>query len=203
MERYNNSKAMTLLADFIMLGHNNRYGSFALSSSKTTLFASAVGGWMRSVAAVFNRYAIPRLLELNGMDSEYPPVLDPGDIELPDLAELGTYVANLTRAGFKIFPNVPIEEKLLQNAGLPIEGVELGREPITPGFDAEGNPLPDPNKVPADGDEEEDTKGKPGAPGKEGAPNGGNAAGKRPSATNRPNPGGGKTGAPSPKKPAR
>jgi hypothetical protein len=199
MERYNNSKAMTLLADFIMLGHNNRYGSFALSSSKTTLFASAVGGWMRSVAAVFNRYAIPRLLELNGMDSEYPPTLDPGDIELPDLAELGTYVANLTRAGFKMFPNIPIEQKLLQNAGLPIEGVELGREPITPGFDAEGNPLPDPNKAPADGDEEDEDKPK----GKEGVPNGSNATGKRPGATNRPNSGGGKAGTPSPKKPAR
>ena len=41
IERYNNNMAMSVLADFIVLGHNNRYGSFALAGSKTHMFGSA------------------------------------------------------------------------------------------------------------------------------------------------------------------
>jgi len=127
--RYNNSIAMTMLADFIILGHNNRYGSFALSSSKTHMFAVALGGWLESIASVFNRYAIPRLLELNGMDTEHPPIMVFEDIELPDLAELGTYMLNLSKAGFQMFPNIPLEKRLMQAASMPIEDMEFGREP--------------------------------------------------------------------------
>ncbi len=127
--RYNNNIAMTMLADFIILGHNNRYGSFALSSNKTHMFAVALGGWLESISSVFNRYAIPRLLELNGMDVENPPVMEFEDIELPDLAELGTYIYNLSKAGFQMFPNVPLEKKLMLAASMPIEDMEFGREP--------------------------------------------------------------------------
>lgn len=128
--RYNNNIAMTLLADFIILGHNNRYGSFALSSSKTQMFSVALGGWLESIASVFNRYAIPRLLEVNGMSVENPPVLEFEDIELPDLTELGTYIYRLSQAGFQMFPNIPLEKKLLGAASMPTEDMELGRDPI-------------------------------------------------------------------------
>jgi hypothetical protein len=143
--RYNNSIAMTMLADFIILGHNNRYGSFALSSSKTHMFAVALGGWLESIASVFNRYAIPRLLELNGMDVENPPVMQFEDIELPDLAELGTYIYNLSKAGFQLFPNIPLEKRLMQAASMPIEDMEFGREPKPdPALDpaVDGKPVP-------------------------------------------------------------
>lgn len=132
VNRYQNVMAMTLLADFIILGHNNRYGSFALSSNKTHMFAVALGGWLDSIAAVFNRYAIPRLLEVNGLDVSAPPILEFDDIELPDLDELGNYIYRLSQSGFQIFPNEPIERQLLRAASLPTEGVELGREPEEP-----------------------------------------------------------------------
>lgn len=141
--RYNNSMAMTMLADFIVLGHNNRYGSFALSSSKTHMFAVALGGFLQSIADVFNRYAIPRLLEVNGMNLEQPPILTFEDIELPDLDELGNYILRLSQSGFQLFPNVPVERKLLQAASLPTEGVELGREP-------EPQPVAQPSSTPGE-----------------------------------------------------
>lgn len=144
--RYSNHIAMTMLADFIILGHNNRYGSFALSSSKTHMFAVALGGWLDSIASVFNRYAIPRLLLLNGMDAEHPPILEFEDIELPDLAELGTYISNLSKAGFQLFPNVPLEKKLLQAASMPIEDMILGREP-QPDVLTDPNAPPNPNRL--------------------------------------------------------
>ena len=126
--RYNTAIAMTLLADFIIIGHNNRYGSFALSSNKTHMFGLACSGIMDIIEGVFNRYAIPRLFALNGMDLENLPILRHGDIELPDLDELGNYIYRLSQAGFKIFPNPPIEERLLKAASMPTQDVELGRE---------------------------------------------------------------------------
>jgi hypothetical protein len=145
--RYNNSIAMTMLADFIVLGHNNRYGSMALSSSKTHMFAIALGGWLQSIAGVFNRYAIPRLLEVNGMDIENPPILEFADIELPDLNELGNYIQKLSAAGFQLFPNIPLEKKLLAAASMPTEDMELGRDPMEQArqlaeIEAEANPEP-------------------------------------------------------------
>lgn len=125
--RYNTMMAMTVLADFIILGHNNRYGSFALASSKTHMFSVAIGGWLDAIADVFNRYAIPRLLEINGLAMENPPTLVHGDVEVPDLAELGAYIRNLTGAGFPVFPNEEIERYLLKVAGLPWEHAIVGR----------------------------------------------------------------------------
>lgn len=129
IERYNNTIAMSVMADFIVLGHNNRYGSFALAGSKTHMFGMAIGGWLDAIAEVFNRYAIPRLLAINGIQVEALPRLQHGDVEVPDLNELGTYVQRLSQSGFQLFPNPVVEKHLLRLASIPIEGVELGREP--------------------------------------------------------------------------
>jgi hypothetical protein len=128
ISRYDTAMAMTVLADFIILGHNNRYGSFALAGSKTHMFGVAIGGWLNSIKEVFNRYAIPRLLSVNAMDVTRPPRLDYSDIEVPDLDALGKYIANLQKSGFKLFPNIPLEKKLLEYANLPTEGMLLGQE---------------------------------------------------------------------------
>lgn len=130
IDRYSTGIAMTVLADFIVLGHNNRYGSFALAGSKTHMFGMAITGWLESIRAVFNRYAIPRLLAINGMDAERVPQLVFSDTEVPNLAELGKYINDLYKAGFKMFPNIPLEKKLLSFAGLPTEGLLLGQEAL-------------------------------------------------------------------------
>jgi hypothetical protein len=147
--RYNTMIAMTTLADFIILGHNNRYGSFALASSKTHMFSVAIGGWLQSMADVFNSFAIPRLLEINGVTLEKPPLLVFGDVEVPDLTDLGNYVNKMTSSGFQIFPNPEIERYLLKVGGMPWENAEVGREPkpvVAPGAEDE----PPPKKEPAD-----------------------------------------------------
>jgi hypothetical protein len=41
------------------------HGSFALSSDKTALFATAIGGFLKASPSVFNRHLLPRLWELN------------------------------------------------------------------------------------------------------------------------------------------
>lgn len=158
IDRYNTGIAMTTLADFIILGHNNRYGSMALAGSKTHMFGMAIVGWLNAIAAVFNRYAIPRLMAVNGLDIERPCRMTFTDIEVPNLAELGTYISNLQKAGFKMFPNIPLEKKLLSFAGLPTEGLLLGQEATPPketgdGSEGDGDGAP-PKKEPSDNESE-------------------------------------------------
>ena len=45
IDRYSKQIAMTVMADFIFLGHQGT-GSYALSSDKTSLFAKSLGVWL-------------------------------------------------------------------------------------------------------------------------------------------------------------
>ena len=118
IERYDRRIAQTCLADFILLGHE-KVGSFALASSKTDIFAMAIGAWLDSIAGVFNRYAIPRLFEINGIELEGYPRLVPSDIETPELSEVADYIAALASAGAALFPDIELENHLRRIGGLP------------------------------------------------------------------------------------
>jgi hypothetical protein len=118
VNRYDRHIASVVLADFILLGQQ-RVGSLSLAESKTELFGFALGAWIDSVAQVFNRTAIPRLLLVNGLQVEKPPKLVHGDIETIDLSELGEYIAKLTGAGMPLFPDDVLEDRLRLQAGLP------------------------------------------------------------------------------------
>lgn len=116
--RYDQRIAMTVLADFILLGHEH-VGSFSLASSKTHLFSVALGTWLNEIASQFNRVAIPRLFRLNNFAVGRLPKLVPGDIEVPNLTELGDYITKLSGAGMDLFPNEKLEEYLRRAANLP------------------------------------------------------------------------------------
>lgn len=116
--RYDQRIAMTVLADFVLLGHE-KVGSFALSSSKTSLFATAIGAWLDEIKAVFNRHAIPRLFALNGNVTNEIPMLDYGDIESPDLTALGGFIREMAGAGANLFPDGDLENHLRGLANLP------------------------------------------------------------------------------------
>jgi hypothetical protein len=116
--RYDQRIAMTVLADFILLGHE-KVGSFSLASSKTHLFSVALGAWVNSIVAVFNRVAIPKLFKLNDFRIDKLPKLATGDVEVPDLRELGEYISRLSGAGMELFPDDDLENHLRQMASLP------------------------------------------------------------------------------------
>ena len=118
--RYARWIAMTVLADFIMLGHE-KVGSFALSNDKTDLFGVALGAWLDSIQSVINRFAVPRLFSLNAFAIEDTPMAMHGDVETPDLKALGDYITAISGAGAPLFPNAELEAFLLDAAGLPSE----------------------------------------------------------------------------------
>lgn len=118
VSRYDQRIAMTVLADFILLGHEN-VGSFALGSAKVDMFSVALGAWLDEIASVLNRYALPRLMELNNIDQQLQPVLSHEDVKRVDLADVAAYVQALTGSGMPLFPDSNLEEHLRGLANFP------------------------------------------------------------------------------------
>jgi len=76
------------------------------------------------IVETFNRYGIPRLLEINAIDLRHMPRLVHGDIETPDLQQLGDYVVKLVGAGVPMFPDEKLEAYLRRAANLPQKDME-------------------------------------------------------------------------------
>lgn len=109
--RYQRLIAMTVMADFVMLGHE-KVGSFSLASSKTSMFALAVGAILQQIASEINDREIPRLLRYNGMVTDDCPRLVPGDIETPDPKELAAYITAMAGSGLLSTPDDDLENYL-------------------------------------------------------------------------------------------
>jgi hypothetical protein len=127
ISRYEQRILMTVLADFIMVGHQDT-GSYALHVDKTGIFRSALNAVVKSVADVFNRIEIPRLFALNGWSIESLPVLTPTDVDPPDLAQLGAFVQQMSAAGMTFFPDEDLEAFLRTTAKLPPVSPEVAAE---------------------------------------------------------------------------
>ena len=109
--------AMSVLSDFILLGQD-RVGSFALGATKMDLWSMSVDSIAKTIADTVNQHAIPRLLKLNGMDTERPPSLQYSEVAHVDLAEIADFVSKMTTAGV-LAPDPALEDHLRELAGLP------------------------------------------------------------------------------------
>jgi hypothetical protein len=165
--RYNLAIMMSMLADFLSLGHD-KVGTQALGSSKIDLFAAALEAWVDMIADIFNTHAIPRLLRLNGMDETKSPKLTFRNVQAVDLTALSTFLAAMSQAGMPLFPDESLEEQLRNLASLPpksISGDEAQAvSAAAPGAPGQGGPPgagPKPPVAPS---------GKPGASTKPPAP---------------------------------
>lgn len=132
--RYNQQIAMSLLGDFVTMGHDG-VGSYALGAVKMDLWVMVVDSLCKAVADEFNRNAISKLLELNGMEVDNPPILTYGQVENIDLTALNTYVTGLANAGL-LTPDAGTEAWLREQGGMPPLDIDVEpiyeREPINP-----------------------------------------------------------------------
>lgn len=148
--RYNQQIAMSLLGDFVTLGHDG-VGSYSLGAVKMDLWVMVVDSICKGIAEVFNKEAIVKLLDLNGIDFDNPPELVYGTVSNVDLAALGTFIGQLSTAGI-LTPDEGTEAWLRDQAGMP--PLDVGVEPIynrAPINPLTGQPLPDdPLHDPAD-----------------------------------------------------
>lgn len=162
--RHQNNMLMSVLADFISLGHGAN-GTQALSVDKTDMFFQAIEGYLNADAAVINRHGLERIWELNGMDFDLMPEFKPDLAQKTNLDVLGNFVNRLAASGMALFPNPVLEEALMDAAGLPdltdpaaVEAMEAdgsGPVPIAgPNaavIQAENMPKPSPEEMAAAG----------------------------------------------------
>ena len=119
INRYDQRIAITLLADIIMLGAD-KVGSFALAKVKQSLLATALDAQLRNIRDILNRYAIPRLLELNTFPGITGfPEFECESVVAPDLNELGNFIGKLAGAKMPLFPDIDLENRLRDIAGFP------------------------------------------------------------------------------------
>ncbi|NIQ91033.1 MAG: hypothetical protein GWM98_04790 [Nitrospinaceae bacterium] len=114
----------SVVAQFIQLGMAG-VGSFALASTQTNLFSVALGTILDTLTSVFNRFAISRLMELNGIPRDLWPELVHGDLEAPPLGEIGSYLQSLANSGL-LPDDEAIQRKVLEFANLPQPEQEEG-----------------------------------------------------------------------------
>ena len=118
IQRYEQRMLMTVLADFILVGHQGT-GSYALHTDKTGLFRASINSISQSIADVLNRHAIPRLFAINGWKLDELPQIKAGDVDPPDLLQLASFMGALGQAGVQWFPDAELEKFLRKAARLP------------------------------------------------------------------------------------
>lgn len=88
IQRYEGRILMSMLTQFLILGQNT-VGTYSLSADQSGFFNKAANYIADIIESVLSKFAIPRLLELNGMDPagvrmQHTPV---GDVDLGALAD--------------------------------------------------------------------------------------------------------------------
>lgn len=148
VDRYDNRIAMVVLADFILLGHSNRMGSFALAKSKTSMFAMALVGHLNVLRDTFNSDELPRLWQYNGFPLDKMPRLDYTPVDTPNLRDLASYITALSGAMVDFAP-AELQRYLLQLAGIPADLTDLaGLGGTGMGNDPDADPNADPSMDP-------------------------------------------------------
>jgi hypothetical protein len=116
--RYEQRILMTVLADFILVGHEQT-GSYSLHTDKTGIFRSALNGIAKSIADTLNRYVVPRLFAVNGWKLDQLPRFEPTNVDPPDLAQLAGFISATAGAGMQWFPDPELEKYVREIARLP------------------------------------------------------------------------------------
>jgi len=118
IQRYEQRILMTILADFIMVGHQGA-GSYSLHTDKTGIFRTSLNSIAGSIADTLNRYAIPRLFAANGWKLAELPKIVPGDVDSPDINQLASFMSSMASTGVTWFPDPTMENFVRDAARLP------------------------------------------------------------------------------------
>ena len=129
LHRYSLDILKTAMADFIDLGHQAR-GTQNLAVSKVDMFFQAISGWLFAMAAVLNRYMLPRVWDLNGWSLDTVPEYVPDLAQRIDLDVIGNFILRLAQAGARLFPDDDLENYLRDAAGMPTLDEDVDYQPL-------------------------------------------------------------------------
>lgn len=117
IRRYEQRIAASVAADFMLLGQDG-LGSYAMVDVKSELFGMAVDGMIQQILKPMNRYAIPRLLKLNGVKTTDPPKIVATTAGRIDLEKVGLFLSSLAAAGLTMPDDPKFKMQLFEAAGL-------------------------------------------------------------------------------------
>lgn len=162
INRYDTKIAMTVMADFLMLGHN-KVGSFALSSDKTELFSVAISSFLDVICETFNSQGIPALIDINGDHfngiTDYPKMTH-GEIEEVSIKEAGQFIKDMIGVGVLI-PDDGLEDYIREIGHLPERTEDTRQEnPKRTEQQNRNEPPEDQDLDPEESEEEEAEKAK-------------------------------------------
>jgi hypothetical protein len=118
IQRYEQRILMTVLADFILVGHEGT-GSYSMHVDKTGIFRTSLNSITQSIADVLNRHLIPRTFMANGWKPAELPKIVPNDVDAPDISVLAQFMSSMQSMGVNWFPDGTLENFLRSAARLP------------------------------------------------------------------------------------
>ena len=118
ISRYEQRILMSVLADFILVGHEDT-GSYSLHTDKTGIFRAALNAITKTIADTLNRYAVPRLFAVNGWKLDELPRFEPTNVDPPALDQLAAFISSTAGAGMQWFPDPELEKYIREIARLP------------------------------------------------------------------------------------
>jgi len=121
INRYETRIALTVMADFILLGQQKQ-GSYALSDTKSKMFYQSLMSLLDNIAETINTQAVPELFELNGWELDELPYLAHGKAEPVNLEALGNFLERLTNMGMVLDDR--LENHLRGIADLPLRDAQ-------------------------------------------------------------------------------
>jgi len=118
IQRYEQRILMSVLADFILVGHEG-VGSYSMHTDKTGLFRASIESITESIAETLNRHLIPRLFSVNGIKTDKLPKFAPSKVDPPDLSQLAGFMNSMSNMGVQWFPDPEMESFVRRIAQLP------------------------------------------------------------------------------------
>ena len=121
IERHESRMAMTLGADWLLIGHTET-GARAVSDSKMDMFTMAIEGTMDAVCEVVNRHLVPRLFALNGWPLDSLPTLKHGSVNKAEVTATIEMLKGLVSAGADVFPDETLVKHFYSMLKWPTDG---------------------------------------------------------------------------------
>jgi hypothetical protein len=138
IRRWQQDIAMTMLTDFVLLGHGNS-GSFALGQGKIDFFKTSLEFFLKQICSVINRDLIPHLWRLNGFDKDTMPTMKYGKIGSIDPTTLSDNILKLSTAGFTLAADPKVDEYVREQVGLPANSTPLWQQATPQGSGQSAN----------------------------------------------------------------
>lgn len=135
IDRYNAEIAVSMLTDFLLLGHagTGGLGQTGIAVGKDELFAAAVTSYLDGIAAELNTMVVGSLVELNGWPVELTPTLVHGPVRETSIGDVVGIIKDMSAAGAALFPDRVLEDALLARVGMDLprgDDDETGGPPI-------------------------------------------------------------------------